>query len=99
MKRTGLVVGSTLVALVVIAAVVSCFWTPYDPNLAIPQDRHLARGRRELVALAALVPRLVVQRHDDLLEQQPGLLGGEPAAQRPGGIGLVADDQFHEISG
>ena len=41
MKRTGLVVGSTLVAIVVIAAVVSCFWTPYDPNLAIPQDRLL----------------------------------------------------------
>ena len=48
-----------------------------------------------LVALTALVPIGVVHRHDHLLEWQPRLLAREPAAQRPGGIGLVADDELH----
>ncbi|MGH3652032.1 ABC transporter permease [Glutamicibacter sp.] len=34
-----LLVGSILVALVVLAALVSFFWTPFDPVQAVPQDR------------------------------------------------------------
>ena len=84
MKRTGLVVGATLVAVVVIAAVVSLLWTPYDPNLAIPQDRHLAAAGRKFVAFAAMIPLGIVERNHDLLELQSRLLRCEPAAQRPG---------------
>ncbi|MEG2578605.1 MAG: ABC transporter permease, partial [Glutamicibacter sp.] len=34
-----LLVGSILVALVVLAALVSFVWTPFDPVQAVPQDR------------------------------------------------------------
>ena len=65
-----------------------------DHGLVVPQDRHLAARGRELVALGALVPGLVEHRHGDLLERQARLLDRQPAAQRPGGIGLVADDEL-----
>jgi hypothetical protein len=58
---------------------------------------HLAARRRELVILAPLVPVLVEQRHRDLLERETRLLDREPAAQRPGGIGLVADDELEHV--
>ncbi len=41
MKRFQLVLGATLVALVVLAAVVSIFWTPFDPIRVVPEDRLL----------------------------------------------------------
>jgi len=70
-KRTGLVVGSTLVALVVIAAVVSCFWTPYDPNLAIPQDRLLGPSAQHWLGTdqvgADLLSRMLVGAQTCLL--------------------------------
>lgn len=34
-----LVIGGTLVGLVVVAALVSFVWTPYDPTVAVPTDR------------------------------------------------------------
>ena len=71
MKRTGLVVGSTLVAIVVIAAVVSCFWTPYDPNLAIPQDRLLGPSAQHWLGTdqvgADLLSRMLVGAQTCLL--------------------------------
>ena len=68
-----------------------------DHGLVVPQDRHLAARRRELVALGALVPLLVEHRDGDLLERQARLLDRQPAAQRPGGIGLVADDELEQV--
>ena len=67
-----------------------------DHGLVVPQDRHLAARRRELVALGALVPVLVEHRDGDFLERQARLLDRQPAAQRPGGIGLVADDELEQ---
>lgn len=39
MKRVQLIVGVVLVALVVLVAVVSLFWTPFDPVQVVPADR------------------------------------------------------------
>ncbi|WP_130865586.1 ABC transporter permease [Acidipropionibacterium timonense] len=39
MRRIGLVIGTMLVALVVLAALLSAVWTPYDPSLALPTQR------------------------------------------------------------
>ena len=44
-----LVVGAVLVGLVVLAAVVSFFWTPYDPVRAVPQDRLLGSSAEHLM--------------------------------------------------
>ena len=40
---------------------------PHDA-FAVPQDRHLAERRRELVAFAPLLPFVVEHRHDQFLE-------------------------------
>src|SRR5207248_2350138 len=69
---------------------------PYDA-VAVPQDRHLAEGRRELVALAPFLPLGVVERDDIFLELLARLLAGEPAAHRPAGISAVADDQSEHV--
>ncbi len=69
-----------------------------DHAFLIPQDRDLAERRGELVALTALLPCLIEQRDDQLLEFQPGLLERQPAAHRPAAIGPVADNQLHEIT-
>src|SRR3546814_4424923 len=55
----------------------------------------LAARRRELVALAAVRPILVVKRDGHLLEREAAVLDREPAAQAPARIGLVADEEFH----
>ncbi len=65
-----------------------------DHGIAVPQDRHLAGGRREFVALAALVPIRIEHRDGDLLERKARLLHRQPAPQGPRGIGLVADDEL-----
>src|SRR5690606_302136 len=65
---------------------------PYS-DVAVPQDRHLAIRRRELGTGPARVPRIVIERRDDLLERQPRLPDREPAAQRPAAIRLVADEE------
>jgi peptide/nickel transport system permease protein len=44
-----LIVGSLLVGLVVLAAVISFFWTPYDPVRAVPQDRLLGSSADHLM--------------------------------------------------
>ena len=44
MKRLQLVIGSVLVGLVVLAALVSVFWTPFDPIRVVPEDRLLGPG-------------------------------------------------------
>ncbi|MDQ7992747.1 MAG: ABC transporter permease, partial [Propionicimonas sp.] len=44
MKRVQLATGITLVCLVLLAAVVSVFWTPFDPIRVVPQDRLLGPG-------------------------------------------------------
>src|SRR3546814_761139 len=59
----------------------------------------LAARRREFVALAPVRPILVVKRDGDLLERQPAVLDREPAAQAPARIGLVAEEEFHGVSG
>ncbi|WP_409201226.1 ABC transporter permease [Luteipulveratus flavus] len=39
-RRSGtLVIGGSLVAMVILAALVSFVWTPHDPGLVVPQDR------------------------------------------------------------
>lgn len=42
MKRLPLIAGGLGVALVVLVALVSFFWTPFDPTLVVPGDRLLA---------------------------------------------------------
>ena len=44
MKRAQLVAGLVLVALVVVTAVVSLFWTPFDPIRVVPGQRLLGPG-------------------------------------------------------
>ncbi|HAM43904.1 MAG TPA: peptide ABC transporter permease [Propionibacteriaceae bacterium] len=44
MKRAQLVAGLVLVALIVITAVVSVFWTPFDPIRVVPSERLLPPG-------------------------------------------------------
>ncbi len=44
MKRFQLVCGIVLVALVIVAAVVSLVWTPFDPILVVPDQRLLGPG-------------------------------------------------------
>ena len=44
-----------------------------------------ARGEESLLGVRP------VERHDDLVEGRPGLFQRQPAAQRPGGVVLVAD--------
>ncbi|MCC6496819.1 MAG: ABC transporter permease [Propionibacteriaceae bacterium] len=44
MKRAQLVTGIALVALVVVTAVVSAFWTPFDPIRVVPGQRLLPPG-------------------------------------------------------
>jgi peptide/nickel transport system permease protein len=44
-----LIVGSLLVGVVVLAAVISFFWTPYDPVRAVPQDRLLGSSADHLM--------------------------------------------------
>lgn len=44
MKRAQLVAGVVLVALVVVTAVVSAFWTPFDPIRVVPGQRLLPPG-------------------------------------------------------
>lgn len=44
-----LIVGSVLVGLVVLAALVSLFWTPYDPVRAVPSDRLLGSSADHLM--------------------------------------------------
>lgn len=44
-----LIVGAVLVGLVVLAAAVSFFWTPYDPVRAVPQDRLLGSSAEHLM--------------------------------------------------
>ncbi|WP_342025398.1 ABC transporter permease [Arthrobacter citreus] len=44
-----LIVGSLLVGVVVLAAVISFFWTPYDPVRAVPQDRLLSSSADHLM--------------------------------------------------
>ena len=39
MKRAGLVIGIALVALVVAAALISVFWTPFDPTQVVARER------------------------------------------------------------
>src|SRR3546814_14965463 len=55
-----------------------------DDDIAIPQDRHLAAARRELIVLPALRPGVVIKRNDDFLEREARLLDRQPAAERPG---------------
>src|SRR3546814_15206461 len=43
--------------------------------------------------------RSVVKRDGDLRERQPAVLDREPAAQAPARIGLVAEEEFHGVSG
>ncbi len=43
-NRTSLYIGSTLVGIVVIMAVVSLFWTPFDPVRVVPADRSMPPG-------------------------------------------------------
>ena len=50
-----------------------------------------------IVALAALVPRVVVEGHDQFLEVEARGLDRQPAAHRPGGIGLVAEDELEHV--
>ncbi|AZZ39301.1 ABC transporter permease [Acidipropionibacterium jensenii] len=39
MRRAGLVIGSVLIGVILVAAVVSVFWTPVDPSLVVPAER------------------------------------------------------------
>src|SRR3546814_2898821 len=66
---------------------------PHD-DVAVPQDRHLAAAGGEFIVLPPTRPGVVIKRNDDLLEHQLRLLRRQPAPQRPGGIGLVAYEQF-----
>ena len=68
-----------------------------DHAIAVPEDRHLAHRRRELVALAALLPLLVEHGNDEFLEFLARLPAREPAAHRPARIGTIADDQLEQI--
>src|SRR5579864_9580926 len=67
-----------------------------NDNVAIPEDRYLAEGGRELIAFTPFVPILIEHRHDQLLELLARLLAGEPAAERPAGVGTIADDQLEQ---
>lgn len=49
MRRAGLTIGTTLVGLIVIAALVSLVWTPYDPNLVVPAERLQGPSLRHLL--------------------------------------------------
>ena len=68
-------------------------------KLSILRQEGIAAGRlrvRELVAFGALAPFLPEHRHGDFLEGKPRLFHRQPAAQRPGGISLVADDELEQ---
>ena len=43
-----LMIGAVLVAVVVAAALLSFFWTPYDPVRAVPEDRLLGSSGAHL---------------------------------------------------
>jgi len=48
-KRVQLVTGITLVSVVLLASVVSVFWTPFDPIRVVPEDRLLGPGLPHLL--------------------------------------------------
>src|SRR5690606_27853505 len=70
-----------------------------DHRIAVPQHRDLA-GRWLEIAVLALdrFPFLAGDIDRQLIESKAGLLGREPAAQRPARIVPVADDQLHRGS-
>ncbi|MCA0294935.1 MAG: ABC transporter permease [Actinobacteria bacterium] len=64
MKRAQLVIGLVLVGLVVVTAVVSIFWTPFDPVRVVPGQRLLGPGWPHLLGTDGfgidIVSRLMV---------------------------------------
>ena len=64
MKRAQLIAGLTLVGLVVVTAIVSVFWTPFDPIRVVPADRLLGPGWPHLLGTDGfgidIVSRLMV---------------------------------------
>ncbi len=71
MKRTGLVIGSVLIGLIVAAALVSLFWTPFDPAAVIPAERLQGPSARHLLGTdgfgADILSRLLVGSRTCLL--------------------------------
>jgi peptide/nickel transport system permease protein len=64
MKRTGLVIGSVLIGLILAAALVSLVWTPFDPSAVVPAQRLQGPSARHLLGTDAfgadILSRLLV---------------------------------------
>ena len=64
MKKAQLIIGATLVALVVLTAILAVFWTPFDPVRVVPADRLLGPGWPHLLGTDGfgidIVSRLMV---------------------------------------
>ena len=54
----------------------------------------MASKREQKKYSEALVPILVIEGDDDLLELKARLLDRKPAAHGPGGVGLVTDEEL-----